>query len=253
MVNMSTKRIKRNIVIIIAILLGGFVLFQFPHLYFKKQFSYKSFDVYSNEQLDKAEAIPILDIVEDNIVKSAFYQKDQKFKLVFVGGSKYQKLLHLLDTKNIASSKFNLHIYNGKANFKSNILVAGEYPLQKVNLEQIIAHECVHSQMYPEHSTLGVMETPHWINEGYCEYISYRKPRESKVYSVEQLWTTLKKDKNQWLKTSYGHYSPREYVEALIMVEYLIEEKNMTIQEIIATDSINPHSIQKEISIELNN
>ena len=251
MTKISTKRTKRYILIIIAILLVGFALFQFPHLYFKKQFSYKSFDVYSNEQLDKKEALLILDIVENNIIKSAFYQEDQKFKLVFVGGSKYQKLMYFLGAKNIASSKFNLHIYNGKADFKSNILVAGEDPLQKVNLEQIIAHECVHSQMYPEYSTLGVMKTPHWINEGYCEYISYRKQRESGAYNIKSLWSTLEQDTNQWLKTSYEHYSPREYLEALMMVEYLIKNKGMTIEKIIADETIIPDSIQEEIFKEL--
>jgi len=247
----GTKRSKRLVVVIILILLIGFIMFQFPHLYFEKQFSYQNFVIYSNDELNKEEVLPILNIVHANIVNSAFYQEEQKFKLIFVGGSSYQKILHWLGVKNMAFSKYNTHIYNGYPNFKSNVLVAGTDPLEVLNLEQLIAHECVHSQMYKEHSLLGFMQTPHWVNEGYCEYISYTKPRKSKAYSLTELWTTLQINENQWLKTSYGHYSPREYVEALMMVEYLIEIKKMTIQEIIANDTINPYLIKKNIANEI--
>ncbi|WP_299247333.1 collagenase [uncultured Aquimarina sp.] len=249
----GAKRRIRLVIVLILILLAGFIMFQFPHLYFKKQFSYKNFVIYSNDELNKEEVLPILNIVHANIVNSAFYQEEQSFKLIFVGGSSYQKILHWLGVKNMAFSKYNTHIYNGYPDFKSNVLVAGTDPLELLNLEQLIAHECVHSQMYKEHSLFGFMQTPHWVNEGYSEYISYTKPRRSKAYTLTELWTTLQVDNNQWLKTSYGHYSPREYVEALMMIEYLIETKKMTIEEIIANDTINPYWIKKEMAIEMKN
>jgi len=246
--------IKRWIVGGIVGCLVIYVSLQFPKLYIKKSFTYKSFEIYSNSKIENNVYVKnILDSVLLNLTKSEFYNPEQSFKLFFVKGTLYSKIISNLGMKNIASSKFDTHIYNANPDFKSGWLIKNKSEYEKLNLVQIISHECVHSQMYPDYSTLGIMKTPAWINEGYCEYISYSLKRKRDFLSLVDILNKLEASENHWLKTSYLNYSPRFYLKSRLIVEYLIEIKHMTILEIISNEDLDPDIIYEDIKLWYNN
>lgn len=246
------KNLKLKFFLFALISLGilFFISIQFPQLYLKKSFSYSQFDVYSNAELLKTKAlVETLDSVINNIERSDFYNEEQRFKLFFVGGSFYSKVILFFGMNNIASSKFDTHIYNGQPSFETGWLVNGSTEFDRVNLVQIISHEAVHSQMYPEFSTLGFMDTEAWINEGYCEYISYFPKRKSDQKPICALLNTLEQKEEQWLLTPYKNYSPRFYLKSRMLVEYLIDKDQMSIRNIIEKSPLNTDSIYNEIKL----
>ncbi len=167
--------------------------------------------------------------------------------MYFIKGSLYETLIGLFGKKNIASAKFNKHIYIGKPDFEKNILGVKNNDLEWVNLVQIITHEGVHSQMYRDYSRFGIMKTPSWINEGYAEYISYRMARKQPDYELSMLLEKHEKTEAYWVRTEYKSMTPKQYIRDRILLEYLIDNKQMSIEEIIDGESIEPEEIMKEI------
>lgn len=112
---------------------------------------------------------------------------------------------------------------------------------------QIITHEGVHSQMYGDYSTLGFMQTPSWINEGYCEYISYQPIRNHPDYKLSNLVNKYENNDEAWMKTEYECMTPKQYVRDRILIEFLIDDKQMNIKQIIDDESLVPDKIYEEI------
>ncbi len=245
---MKKKVITNAVIVCVALFLLAFASVQFPQLYIKKTHSYQQFDIYSNSKIQENTFVKnTLDSVLLNLKRSEFYSPDQKFKLFFVKATSYSKVIEFLGMKNMASSKFDSHIYNAEPDFKSGWLIKGYGDLEKLNLVQVITHECVHSQMYPEYSTLGFMKTQSWINEGYSEYISYAPKRKEQHQSILDLMVSIENSNGVWLKTTYGNYSPRFYLKSRLIVEYLIEVKKMTVKDIINDTSLSPEVVYEDI------
>lgn len=189
----------------------------------------------------------ILDASITNLKQSELYDKNQIFELYFIRGSFYEKALRMFGRKNMAFSKFNKHIYSAYPLFKEGILKRNDNDYEWLDLVQIITHEGIHSQMYPDYSTFGFMNTPSWINEGYCEYISYIPIRAKTDYQLADLALQLETNKDVWLKTPYGAMTPKFYAYSRLLMEYLIDIKGMNIKEIIQDESLDPELIYKEI------
>ncbi|MEL7124247.1 MAG: hypothetical protein AAFO07_32730 [Bacteroidota bacterium] len=188
-----------------------------------------------------------MDKVELNLQLSQFHREDLKHELYFVKGTLYESLIRLFGVKNIASSKFNKHIYLGKPNFKENILRKSDHDYEWVNLVQIISHEGVHSQMYKDYSTLGFMKTPSWINEGYSEYISYLPIRKQPNYNLTEVFYRYEKASELWVKTEYQSMTPKQYLRDRILIEYLLDVKQMSILNIINDETLDPQELLEEI------
>lgn len=224
------------------------IIVQYPSLFVAKVGEYKSFKIYSNVEIELDESVKsILDSVQVNLNKSEFNDQLDEYELYFIRGTIYEKLLRLLGRKNIAFSKFEKHIYSANPNFKEGKLVRNNNEYEWLNLVQIISHEGVHSQMYKEHYEWFKMKTPFWINEGYAEYISYKPISKRSNYELSSLLFKLENSNEDWLKTEYNSMTPREYVKSRLLIEYLIDVKNMGIKEIIEDKQLNPNELYEEI------
>lgn len=231
-------------------MLSMFIIVQFPKLFIGKKIEYDTFIIYSNEEIKFNEDVKnVLDAVQVNLKESQFYQDELKLELFFVKGTLYEKLIGLFGMKNIASSKFNKHIYIGKPNFKENILKKDDSDLGWVNLVQIISHEGVHSQMYGDYSILGFMKTPNWINEGYSEYVSYNPIRNDENYELSNLLQKYESTSDFWIETEFKSRTPRMYLRDRIIMEYLIDKKGLDILSIINDNTLEPDEILEEIRL----
>ncbi|MGJ8743033.1 hypothetical protein [Polaribacter sp.] len=159
----------------------------------------------------------------------------------------YEKLIGVFGMNNIASSKYNKHIYIGSPDFRKNTLTKEKNEYEWLNLVQVVTHEAVHSQMYRDYSKLGFMVTPSWINEGYAEYISYYKTSRQHNYPLSKLFERYQKSNHNWVKTEIGSLTPKQYLRDRILIAYLIDEKNMSIDDIIKDEYLKPSEILEEI------
>ena len=137
--------------------------------------------------------------------------------------------------------------YTGKPIFDQNVLKKGSNSIEWLNLIQIISHEGAHSQMYKDHSIVGFMKTPSWINEGYAEYISYKPIRENQNYFLSELFIKYESANDFWVKTEFGSMTPKLYLRDRILIEYLIDIRKMDILSIIKDQSLKPEMILEEM------
>lgn len=242
------KLIKKLLLFVLMTFVILVISVQYPSLFIDKDFTYKSFEIYSNTEIELDESVKnILDSVIINLDKSEFSDESDEYKLYFIRGTLYEKLLRILGRKNMAFSKFEKHIYSANPNFKQGKLVRNNNKHEWLNLIQIISHEAVHSQMYKNYYRWFKMKTPFWINEGYAEYISYKTVRELDSYEFVSLLSKLENSKDAWLKTEYNTMTPREYVKSRLLIEYLVDVKKMKIKEIIENKQLNSNKIYEEI------
>ena len=238
------------VIFVIGLTLLG--LLQFPELFLNKNLEYKSFELYSKNSIElNSELKSVLDSVIVNIKRSYFYQEDQIFELYFVKGTFYESIVKLFGVDHLASAQYDKHLYFGDPNFDQSKLIKGLDRYEWANLVQLISHEAVHSQMYTDYSVLGSMKTPSWINEGYCEYISYFPLKKNSEYKLLDLYTLYKKSDSSWIETEFGSMTPKLYLRDRIIMEYLIDYKNLHILEIIENETLNPEELLEEIEIEL--
>jgi hypothetical protein len=240
--------LKKSIQIIITIIILTIVIIQFPRLFIDRQFEYSLFKIHSNDRIELNEDVKnILDSVLINLTQSDFYNDKEIFELYFVKDTFYEKLISVFGMNNIASSKYNKHIYIGYPEFRKNTLTKEGNEYEWLNLVQVVTHEAVHSQMYTDYSKFGFMVTPSWINEGYAEYISYYKIREQHTYPLSKLFERYQKSNHNWVKTEFGSLTPKQYLRDRILIEYLIDEKTMSIDDIIKDEYLKPEEILEEI------
>lgn len=240
--------IKRAALIILLLVIATMGVLQFPEAFVPKQLDYKNFELYSKDSIVlNDDLIKVLDSVIVNIKKSEFYQGDQVFELYFIKGTFYERVAQLFGANHLASSKFNKHLYFGDPNFAHSKLVKGLESHGWVNLVQIISHEAVHSQMYQDYSQFGFMKTQPWINEGYCEYISYDPQRNKATYNLADLYHKYKHSDDDWVATEYASLTPRLYLRDRIIMEYLMDHKGLSILDIIGDSQLNPETILTEI------
>ena len=242
--------IKKFIILLSLFIITILGLLQFPGLFLDKKIEYKSFELYSKDPINPSQELHnILDSVLINLKRSQFYQDDQIFELYFIGGSFYERLVKLFGANHLASAQYNKHLYFGKPNFKQGKLLKGLDKHEWANLVQLISHEAVHSQMYIDYSSFGIMKTPSWINEGYCEYISYFPKKKNAAYELFDLYSLYKESSNYWVQTEHGSMTPRIYLRDRIIMEYLIDYKQINILEVIASKNLNPENLLKEIDL----
>ena len=226
---------RRVIYLLLISFLGLLFAVQFPQWFVKQQFTYKCFDVFASASLScDQHCQAVLDSAQLLLQQSAFYQPEQVFELYFVQGTAYEQLLGLFGISNIASSKYDKHIYLGQPDFKHGILRQGDHPYQWLNLVQIISHEGVHSQMYTDYTNWwGGMQTPSWLNEGYCEYIAYQPYNQAPGYQVRQTYERFLRETEDWVKTEHGAFTPRVYLRDRMLMEYLLLEQELSIEQVI--------------------
>ena len=223
-------------------------LIQYPSLFIKKSAEYKSFEIYSNDNIALSENVKsILDSVLANLKESKFRKEDDKYKLYFVRGTLYEKLIRLFGAKNLASSKYSTHIYSATPDFRIGKLIRTNNDYDWLNLVQIITHECIQTQMYSDYSNFGIMQTPSWIIEGYCDYISYSPIRNQNSYDLSSLFNKLENNNEEWIRTEYNTMTPRHYATSRLLIEFLIDVKGLEITEIISDKSLEPEKVYEEI------
>jgi hypothetical protein len=130
-------------------------------------------------------------------------------------------------------------------NCKANFVELNGY---KWNLTQLLAHEMTHCLQFDE---LGLIKSnpiatiPNWKWEGYAEYVS-RQNADQKDLSknIERFIAT---DKNNWeIKFADGTITPREYYSYWILVQYCLDVKKMSYQQLL-TDKTNEQTLKQEM------
>lgn len=102
------------------------------------------------------------------------------------------------------------------------------YSVMSGALEAVVKHELIHAYVYEFLDAESYANLPFWKQEGYAEYAAHLalKQRDS-LYSFEKR-VALYRDTEFWRE----NMAVKSYLEASLLVELLLDQKQLTLQEL---------------------
>ncbi len=206
-----------------------------PVLTYAHSTAYRNFIIFHNEPLDPG-LTSRLDDATDLLRKSELYDSRSKFDICLNDGSNYPTLIKKLRGEAFAWGFYNKVVLLGKANCKDNFAELNGY---KWNLTQLLAHEMIHCLQYKK---LGfwksnpIAKIPVWKWEGYPEYIARQNTgqislRQNIAYRLE----VERSGANEWgIVLPDNTITPKEYYDYLLLVQYCMDIRNMTYEQLLA-------------------
>jgi len=226
----------------------------FPQLVFANKLKYKNFKVCSNDKINHDIKI-ILDNAIDLAQRSELYDPNYKYNIILCHNTFYNKIDDgLLGIGPSARSRLNNVIIKVRIDPANNVAFATFHKECEVNLTYLVAHEMIHCLQANKYGIMKFNPFRHpefWKLEGYPEYISRKTQLSGKDYSlaneIERYINLQNKAPDTWILTEEGGCeSPDYYYRGRLMVEYLMNIKHMSYDQILK-DSVSESSIFKEM------
>lgn len=218
-------------IIVTILFIAGilFVIILNPILTYANKTVHNQYTVYHHKALN-AELLINLDQATTLLKSSELYNPELHLDICLNDGSKYPKLIQILRGNAFGWGFYNKVVLQG--NIHNNFVELNGY---KWNLTQLLAHEMTHCLQF---NSLGLWKSkpisaiPNWKWEGYAEFVS-RQNEDQKDLSVN-LERLLASDKNSWeISFTDNSIAPREYYEYWLLVQYCMNIKKMTFQQIL--------------------
>jgi hypothetical protein len=216
-----------------------------PILTYANKMTHYNFTIYHSKSID-----PLLTSTLDKVTRllktSEFYNKNLKLDLCLNDGSKYPVIIKNIRGQAFAWGFYDKVVMQGTMNCKENNVELNGY---KWNLTQLLAHEMTHCLQFDKlgfWDSKPVVDIPNWKWEGYAEYVS-RQNNDQKdlVKNIDRL---EQPDKNSWDITFEDNtISPREYYNYWTLVQYCLDIKQMTYQQLLS-DTTNELDIKNELA-----
>lgn len=221
----------------------------YPNNLFARKNTYKNCTVYGNTLLtgnykfilDNACALASTSELFDSKFQYDIFQADNSF---------YKTVSFKVLGPALARSIDNNVILNIHADFDQDLLSG---TANKRNLTATIAHEMIHCLQVHKFGLLAFNPFHHpplWKMEGYPEYVSRYNERKAPGYSLEasvKLAQSFVEQKKEWVELQPGYADPLVYFKGWIMIEYLIEVKGLTYEEILK-DNVKEEDIWCEMT-----
>src|SRR6185436_5923671 len=255
---MKMKKIFRRTfkIILLTFFTGALtitLILVFPQRLFANKIKYKEFTVCSNDKIDDNIKI-VLDKAMDLVQQSELYDPGYKYNIILCHNTFYNKIDDLLGIGPAARARLNNVIVKVRIDPNSNLAFATFRKECEVNLTDLLAHEMVHCLQANRYGLMKFNPFRHpefWKLEGYPEYISRKPQLSSNDYSltkeIERYVSLEKKAADVWiLDEESGCESPNYYYKGRLMMEYLMDIKNLSYDQVLK-DSVSEITIFKEM------
>ncbi len=210
------QNLKKFLGLILVVLVLYGMLLKFPQVLFSYKISYKDFNIYSTEKMDKS-MYALIDSIDFNIARSEFYNESQVHNIFICNGQFLYGTLSYPSRTTFAGNNLILgNILVAKADIESNLSYRSMDNRTR-ELTNLLTHEITHSLLYNHLGLRAYFSLPTWKNEGYCDAIA----KSSTLNEREEI-EIICAGKN--LK-SYSYYR--------LGIEHLIKERNLSMKEII--------------------
>lgn len=247
---------------IVSLLMTAFVLISglvtimlFPQPLFAHKMEYKQFRVYSDNMPDKGIEI-ILDKAYQLVEKSELHDKYYQYDIFFSHDNIYNRIEDLQGKGPAARATAGNIVFKVSVDIENNLACG---VISKINLTEMLTHEMVHCL---QANTLGLLNMnqfnhpPYWKLEGYPEYISRQAKLKDPDYSltneIERFIELESKSKDGFVEVSNEHFVPSIYYKGRLMVEYLMDVKGMTYNEILKDQRTEDQIFQEMLDSTLN-
>jgi hypothetical protein len=230
------KLIAGSLLVVMVTVSGLITLTIFPQSLFAHEIKHEKFRVYSDQVVDKTEIKPILDNAYSLIAQSELFDPEYEFNIFLAFGNIFNKIEDLQGRGPSARATAGNIIIKVPIDIENNLAFSS---VSRINLTELIAHEMVHNlqaNRYGLWNFSPIKHPPLWKLEGYPEYISRRNLREDSSYN---LMSEIKRCREIEISGDYfievvkNHFMPSYYYKGRIMVEYLIDIKGFTYDQIL--------------------
>ena len=230
------------------------VILLFPQRLFANKMHYKEFTVCSNNKIDDSIKI-ILDNAMNLVKKSELYDSKYNYNIILCNNSFYNKIDDkLLGAGPTARATLNNVVIKVRIDPETNLAFPTFRKQCKVNLTELIAHEMTHCLQANKYGLLKFNPFKHpefWKLEGYPEYISKQKEFSSKDYSltsdIERYVTLESKATGIWISSQEGGCEvPNYYYKGKLMMEYLIDVKHLSYDQILK-DTVSESTVYQDM------
>lgn len=230
------------------------VIILFPQRLFAKKISYKNFTVYSNNNVDESIKV-VLDNALTLVQRSELYDSNYEYNIILCNNSFYNKIDDIVfGAGPTARSRLKNVIIKIRVDPKNNLAFPTFHKACEVNLTDVIAHEMIHCLQAHKFGILKFNPLSHpefWKLEGYPEYISKQKQLSGKDYSLTNDINRYLKLKSKatdiWISSKDGGCEvPDYYYRGRLMIEYLINIKHLSYDQILK-DTTSENAIYQEM------
>ena len=232
-----------------AILLILVVLY--PQNLFANRMLHGSFTVYSNAAIDEKITM-VLDDALELVEHAEIYDPTYHYDIFLCSGTFYNELDNKLLGRVLARATDNNILLKVEVDLDKNRLVG---PKNSRNLTTTIAHEMIHCLQAHRYGKLKFNPWNHpelWKLEGYPEYFSKRSKIKSEHYhlrdEIQRLIEFEEQPNNGWIEIEKGQYDPVVYFRGRLMVEYLMDVKRLTYDQILNKE-IKANSVYHEMLV----
>ncbi len=218
----------------------------YPQALFQHSLTHRSITVYSETEIDSRWK-SVIDQSLSLIQNSELIETQPKINVMLVANTKYRRLESLLASPVLAKASQNNVFLNGDIEFDRRRIRGF---VLEMDLIRTLAHEMTHCL---ENARYGINDTAlDWKREGYAEYISHHSDRTAPDY---RLTTLLEQYESQiadsdgsaeWMEISAGVLVPPLYVRWRLLVEYLMDVKGMSYDQ-IRTTSVSDAAVYEEL------
>jgi len=236
---MLIKRILSFIGIFAAVFIGGLVtVILFPQPLFSHSYEYKNFEIYSNTPIDQTGFNEAIDQAIENLQESELYDADYQYDVFIAHQSIFNKIDDVvLGRWSVARAIDNNVIIKRKVEVEGGIVQNDQ---NQFSLVYVLAHEmthCLQENKYGKWMFNPFNHPPMWKLEGYPEYLGRRVQLEDEAYSlvkgIEHFLLLTDKNNNEILQITENESTPYIYYKGRLMVEYLMDIKGLSYDEII--------------------
>jgi len=251
--NKKFRRIFKRTLLMVLIMISALVtIILFPQIVFANKMKYKNFKVCSNDKINHDIKI-LLDNATALVQRSELYDPDYKYNVILCHNTFYNKIDdRLLGVGPSARARLNNVIIKVRIDPTNNLAVATFRKECEVNLTYLLAHEMLHCLQAKKYGIIkfNPFSPPElWKLEGYPEYIARKTQLSSKDYSltkeIERYINLDNKATDRWILTEEGGCeAPAYYYKGRLMIEYLMDIRHMSYDEILK-DSVSESTIFK--------
>jgi hypothetical protein len=232
------KRTIASFLLILVVFISGLItLICFPQNLFANKIEHQKFRIYYDGEIDKGGLTSRLDNAYRLIEYSELHDKNFVFNIFLAHDNFFNKIEDLQGKGPIARATAGNITVKKPIEIENNLIKSSR---SNANLTEIIVHEMVHNLQGNKYGLLNfspIKHPPMWKLEGYPEYISRRNLLKSGTYSlgfeIGRFVELEKNSKDGFVEVVKGHFMPTYYYKGRLMVEYLIDIKGLTYDEIL--------------------
>jgi hypothetical protein len=249
------KRLKKILItlgaLIVLIILLYFSVFWSTKYWFSYNYHFGKYNLHANSPIDNS--TEYLNQIDQRIKPCELYDEELEHNIYIFSSESRFKFYATIAGSGYPAQGFNMRAFNKIYISKSFIeqvhsdrQVANKivpYSAMEGNIQETICHELIHSLVNKKLGGKKASALPTWKQEGYAEYASNILPkRTDSTYSFKNR-VALYNDSAFW----EGNQFVFEYYESEILVEFLIDIKKMTFEQIMS-DTFTYEMALKELN-----